>query len=236
MTSTIALVAMLLAILALTGVVTRVIRAVAKSPLARAHRTRVDKPNTRIDSASHRRSTRVTSALSTGLVFAITIASRHRLFSDEPVGVLRTIAQAAAILAIYDFGYYFMHRFAFHGWSVGRRVHAFHHAIRTPYVKDSLYTHPVETAAGVLLFLASAGLVAATMGGLGLASFGVAFFVYSALNLWNHSAIDLPHWWIRPLAVLVRCHDIHHESMKSGYYATITPLWDVVFGTARRPE
>jgi sterol desaturase/sphingolipid hydroxylase (fatty acid hydroxylase superfamily) len=55
------------------------------------------------------------------------------------------------------------------------------------------------------------------------------------LNLWIHSAITLPFFPLRGLSALVRHHDIHHESMKSGYYASITPLWDTVFGTARRP-
>ena len=231
MKSAVTLVVMLSAILALTGGFMHAIGALAKSRLARAHRTRVDKPNPRITATAHRRSVIVGSTLSTAIIFATTIAFRSRLFTNEPAGVLRALWQAAAILAVYDLGYYFMHRFAFHGWSVGRKIHAFHHAIRTPYVNDSLYTHPVETAAGVLLFLSSAALV----GPVGLGSFGVAFFIYSTLNLWNHSAIDLPYWWVRPLAALVRCHDVHHESMKSGYYSTITPVWDVVFGTARRP-
>jgi sterol desaturase/sphingolipid hydroxylase (fatty acid hydroxylase superfamily) len=225
------LVAMLTAIFVVTGIFMRAVGALAQSRFARSRRRRVDKPNPRITPAALRRAAIASSTLSTGIVFAVTIAFRARLFTSEPASVLRTVGQAAAILAAYDFGYYFMHRFAFHGWSVGRKIHAFHHSIRTPYVNDSLYTHPVETAAGVLLFLASVALV----GPIGLRSFGLAFFVYSALNLWNHSGIDLPAWWMRPLAALVRCHDVHHESMKSGYYSTITPIWDVVFGTARRP-
>ncbi|HEY8088744.1 MAG TPA: sterol desaturase family protein, partial [Polyangiaceae bacterium] len=58
-----------------------------------------------------------------------------------------------------------------------------------------------------------------------------AFLVYSLLNIWIHSAVDLPGL---PLSALVRHHDVHHETMKSGYYASITPIWDVLLGTARR--
>jgi sterol desaturase/sphingolipid hydroxylase (fatty acid hydroxylase superfamily) len=94
-------------------------------------------------------------------------------------------------------------------------------------VNDSLYVHPAETAGGVTLFLAAAFLVAPV----GVLAFGMALLVYSVLNLWIHSAIDLPYL---PLSALVRHHDIHHESMKSGHYASISPLWDFVFGTAGR--
>ena len=50
-----------------------------------------------------------------------------------------------------------------------------------------------------------------------------------------HSAIDLQTFPFRTLTSLVRHHDIHHDSMKAGYYASITPLWDVIFRTTGEP-
>jgi sterol desaturase/sphingolipid hydroxylase (fatty acid hydroxylase superfamily) len=220
---------MLTVIFAVTGVVMRAIGRLGASDLARRHRTRVDKPNPRITRSAHMRSVVANTITSTALVVGVTLAFRSRLFTSHPVGALRTVGEAVAILAVYDLGYYVLHRWALHGWSVGRRIHAVHHAIRTPYVNDSLYLHPAETLAGVGLFLASTAIV----GPVGLWSFGAAFFVYSVLNLWNHSGIDLPRFPLRTLSRLVRHHDVHHESMQSGYYATVTPLWDIVFGTAR---
>jgi sterol desaturase/sphingolipid hydroxylase (fatty acid hydroxylase superfamily) len=234
MQPTVMLVVMLVAVLAITGVFMRVFRALAVADVVRRHRTRVDRPS-RIDRAAYRRSAVVNTVVSTGMVFGVTIAFGSWLFAWHPIGVLRSLAEAAAILGIYDLGYYVVHRFAFHGWSVGRRIHAVHHSIRSPYTTDSLYIHPAETAAGVGLFLGTTALIA-LVAPVGVWSFGLAFLVYSVLNLFNHSAIDVrffPFGWV---CSLVRHHDIHHESMKAGYYATITPLWDVVFGTARRPR
>jgi sterol desaturase/sphingolipid hydroxylase (fatty acid hydroxylase superfamily) len=194
---------------------------------ARRGRRRVDKPNARISGADHRRSVLANSIVSAGLIIGVTLGFSSRLFAPQPVGALRVLGQAAAILAIYDFAYYLFHRFALHAWSLGRRIHAVHHSIRTPYANDSLYVHPAETAGGATIFLVAAILV----GPVSVLSFAIALLVYSLLNIWIHSAIDLPYV---PLSGLVRHHDIHHESMKAGYYASITPLWDLVFGTARR--
>jgi sterol desaturase/sphingolipid hydroxylase (fatty acid hydroxylase superfamily) len=232
MPPTLMLAVMLVSVLAITGVFMRVFRALAVSDVVRRHRTRVDRP-ARIDPAAYRRSAAVNSVVSTGMVFAVTLGFATRLFAFQPAGALRCLAEAAAILAVYDLGYYFMHRFAFHGWVVGRRIHAVHHAVRSPYTRDSLWIHPAETVAGVGLFLVSTALVA-WIAPLSPWAFGVAFLVYSVLNLFNHSGIDVPSFPFGWLCALVRHHDVHHESMKSGYYATITPLWDVVFGTARR--
>lgn len=221
---------MLAVVLSLSGVFMGAIGAFATSAYVSRHRTRVDRP-TRIDASAHLKSRVINSIVSTGMVVAVTLGFGSRLFATAPVSALRTVAEAAAILALYDLGYYFLHRFAFHSWSVGRRVHSVHHSIRTPYANDSLYIHPAETAAGVGLFLGCAALI----GPVGLASFGLAFLAYSVLNLYIHSSVELPFFPFNILSGLVRHHDIHHESMKSGYYASITPIWDVIFRTARRP-
>ncbi len=218
----------LVSVLAISGVFMRAIAAFAGSAFARRQRVRVDRP-ARVDPAAHRRSVVVNSAVSTGLLFAVTLPLQSRLFVAAPLATLRTLYEACLILALYDFGYYLLHRFAFHAWSVGSRIHAVHHSIRTPYTVDSLYIHPAETVAGFGLFLACTVLV----GPVGVWSFALAFLAYSLLNLLIHSALDLRVFPFKTLTALVRHHDVHHESMKAGYYASITPLWDIVFRTAR---
>jgi len=64
-------------------------------------------------------------------------------------------------------------------------------------------------------------------------SFGAAFLVYSVLNVFVHSAFHLPFFPFRWLSSLSAHHDAHHSSMKGGYYASLSPLWDWVFRTAR---
>lgn len=230
MDSLLQLAVMLAVVLSIAGIFMRAISAFASSQVVRRHRARVDKP-ARIEPAVHLRNVIANSVVSTGLIFGVTLTLGSRLFVTHAVGLLRILGEAAAILAIYDLGYYLLHRFALHQWSVGRRIHAVHHSIRTPYAIDSLYVHPAETAAGVGLFLGATAVV----GPVEPWSFGLALLVYSVLNIFIHSAVEVPYLRLRWLSAMVRRHDVHHESMKAGYYASMTPLWDLVFGTTRRP-
>lgn len=204
--------------------------ALASTEFVRRHRTREDRPY-RISPAAYRKSAAMNALVSGGLLFGIPLLCQARMFVGEPVGLLRTLYEAAAVLALYDLGYYLLHRFVFHEWSVGRKIHSVHHTNRTPYAKDSLYIHPIETASGVGLLL----LCSWAVGPIGVSSFAVVLFVYSFLNVFIHSNVDLRFFPFRSLTALVRNHNIHHDSMKAGFYASITPLWDYVFRTASRP-
>lgn len=220
----------LVIILAVSGLFMPLCTAISNSEFSRRQRTRVDRP-AKMSKSAHLRSFVSNSIVSTGLLFAVTLPFQDRLFVTASVGVWRAVYEAAAILLLYDFGYYLLHRFVLHEWSWGRKVHAVHHTVRTPYAKDSLYIHPIETALGMGLFLVCSVL----MHPIGVSSFLLALLVYSLLNVFIHSAIDLRVFPFRTLTALVRHHDIHHDSMKAGYYASITPLWDIIFGTASSP-
>ncbi|HUH39205.1 MAG TPA: sterol desaturase family protein [Spongiibacteraceae bacterium] len=143
------------------------------------------------------------------------------------------IVDVVAVLMIYDFFYYLMHRFLFHGQGKLRRVHAVHHQARKPSTIDGDYVHPVETLMGL-------GLFALTMIGYGLAmpehqlhavSAGVATLIYFHLNVINHVHIDLPYFPFKTLHWIAAKHDVHHENMHKGNYASITLLFDKMFGT-----
>lgn len=215
-------------VLTASGLFMQALRILAVSELARKHRRRQDRPS-RVTPAEHRRSVIINSVLPATIFLTVPIAFQSRFVTMAPAGAWRVLGEATLILLVNDFVYYFLHRFGFHGWSVGRRIHSMHHTIRTPYVLDALYVHPVETAGGVLGFLLSAALV----GPVGLWSFGLAFLVYSLENLFIHSGIDLPFFPFNFFMGLVRNHERHHESMKGGYYASTTPIWDIVFRTTR---
>jgi len=221
----------IVAVLVLSGLFIPPLTALAASAMARRHRRRLDRPSP-VAPGAHRRSVIVNSLLSAGLFLTIPVAFQSRFFTTAAVGFWRALGEAAAILLVYDFVYYLYHRFALHEWTTGRRIHAVHHSIRTPYTGDSLYIHPLETLGGVSLFLGSIALV----GPVGLWSFALAFLIYSTENLFIHSGLDLPFFPFNALTALVRHHDVHHDSMKSGYYASITPIWDIVFRTARAKE
>jgi sterol desaturase/sphingolipid hydroxylase (fatty acid hydroxylase superfamily) len=142
--------------------------------------------------------------------------------------IVGALVDAFMILAIYDLGYYLMHRFAFHQWSQLLKVHAVHHTIKHPAAIDSLYLHPVELAMGVALLVAS-GLF---WGPVTLFTWGVTITVYSALNLLIHSGLELPWRGWGPANFMARKHAVHHEGMQRGNYASISPVFDILFGTS----
>ncbi len=131
------------------------------------------------------------------------------------------------VLLLYDFGYYWLHR-ALHWRSLMRRVHWVHHRTSHPTAVDSLYLHPLETVAGVVVLLASM----AAVGPLGTGAFIAAAISHSLVNVLVHANLHTParlawltnHWSAR--------HDAHHSD--GGNFATITPLWDWLCGTAAR--
>lgn len=165
--------------------------------------------------------------LSSALVVALTYGLQSHLFG-EAGSIFGALVHAVAILLLYDFLYYLLHRFAFHEWPLLRQVHVVHHKVRHPTALDSLYLHPVETVLGVLLLV---GCVA-MLGPVDLLTFGIVFFVYSTFNILVHAGLSLPFFPFRLLSALARKHDTHHTSMKGGNYASLTPLFDILFGTA----
>lgn len=215
-------------VLAISGLFMGGLAWLGRSELMVRHRQREDKKHT-VSPREHKVSSVLNSIASIGVLFGSVFLLHDQLFYSGVQSTGRLIWEPIAVLALYDFGYYLLHRFVFHEWKLGRRIHAVHHKIRTPYAQDSLYIHPVETVLGVGLLMACTLIV----GPISVYSFGVVFFAYSVLNILIHSAFALPFFPVRWLSALSRNHDTHHHSMKGGYYASISPLWDHVFGTAR---
>lgn len=162
------------------------------------------------------------------LVFVLAYATRPWLIMEGELQWGRMLWHATFVLLLYDFLYYLMHRFAFHEWPLLRQVHVVHHKVRHPHAVDSLYLHPVETTLGLVLLIACCLAV----GPVHAATFAVVFAVYSFLNILVHSGLDLPFFPFRALGYLARKHDLHHTSMKGGNYASLTPIFDKLFGTA----
>jgi sterol desaturase/sphingolipid hydroxylase (fatty acid hydroxylase superfamily) len=173
------------------------------------------------------RSVAVNSVVSLLLVFGLTLGLRSFLFYDRPTPIGMMLLEGLAVLIVYDFAYYFMHRYLFHEWRILRRVHAVHHAAHNPRAVDSFLLHPVENALGLTLLLASVALV----GGVHLFTFAPIFAGYTLLNVFNHAGLDIPHFPFKTLGRIAVTHDKHHHNMRSGNYASITPLPDIIFGT-----
>jgi sterol desaturase/sphingolipid hydroxylase (fatty acid hydroxylase superfamily) len=138
---------------------------------------------------------------------------------------------AVAVLLFYDFFYYLMHRFWFHGKGRMRQVHALHHQARKPTYIDAHYVHPTETFLGLALFFASIAVMAFIAGPFHVATIVVLYVAYVQLNQINHTSIDLPYFPFRLLTRITENHHRHHENMQMGNYASVVLLYDRLFGT-----
>lgn len=165
--------------------------------------------------------------ISVAMLFGGILGMGERYVSPDPSPWWVALGQVVLVLGIYDFFYYFSHRYLYHEWAVLRRVHAVHHRGKYPTAVDSLYIHPIETFIGVFLLLVSLWIV----GPIDVDAFRAVFVVYTHMNIINHCALDFHVFPLNVLGFLARKHDRHHDSMKAGNYATITPLPDVLFGT-----
>lgn len=170
---------------------------------------------------------RLNTAVSITLIFSVVLGLGQFVYHDRAIPLWRYFLEGLTVLFIYDFGYYFMHRYPFHEWKILRGAHSVHHAARNPRHIDSLLLHPIETVLGLSLFFGSCALV----GGVHVITLGVLFTIYTALNILNHAGVNDPNFPFKTLGKLAVVHDRHHHSMISGNYASITPLPDIIFGT-----
>ena len=135
--------------------------------------------------------------------------------------------EAPAVLLLYDLLYYFFHR-TLHLRRFMRLVHGVHHRVRHPTALDSLYVHPVEVAAGLVLLLASVAVV----GPVGAGSFVLVVMLHTLVNIITHSNLTFSHRVFALSNHWVVRHHTHHTRPDSNY-ASIFPFWDRIFGTAR---
>ncbi|HEY9036867.1 MAG TPA: sterol desaturase family protein [Pseudomonadales bacterium] len=144
------------------------------------------------------------------------------------------IIDVVAVLMFYDFFYYLMHRFLFHGKGYFRKVHGIHHQARSPTYIDALYVHPLETFLGLSLFTLAIAVVGYAVGGMNVFATAVCIVIYTQINVVNHTRVDLPRFPFKTLSWITAKHAVHHENMHRGNYASITLLFDKVFGTFDR--
>jgi sterol desaturase/sphingolipid hydroxylase (fatty acid hydroxylase superfamily) len=167
------------------------------------------------------------------LAFYVTILPLCVSFAARPLW--RHAADVVAVLILFDFFYYLTHRFLFHGRAL-RKVHSLHHQVHHPTHIDALYVHPLETAIGLGLFLASIPLVALLSGGpLNAFSTAVATLVFTQVNTINHAFVHLPYFPFKTLDGITSLHAAHHADMSRGNFATLTMLYDWMFGTLEPP-
>jgi sterol desaturase/sphingolipid hydroxylase (fatty acid hydroxylase superfamily) len=166
--------------------------------------------------------------LSLAAVFGMTGAIYRFTFHDGPVGVGRAIFEILAILLVYDFAYYWLHR-AMHTTRGMRWVHGRHHEVRNPTAMESFYLTPAELFAGLGLLLACTWF----LGPGSIYSFAVVFFIHTTLNIAVHSGLLSKRLLLWPVDHLTHKHYKHHAGNYDSNFASLTPFWDMLFGTAK---
>ena len=186
------------------------------------------KQSMRVSWTTRARIMTTTSVLSLLTVFGVVRLAHDALILEGPTSVSMVLWDALLVLLVYDFAYYFLHRLM-HVKKLMRWVHGVHHRARNPSALESFYLHPVELFAGLFLLFGCAYLV----GPVHVYAFAVAFFVYSTLNILVHSGLDTGRKWLSPIDFLARKHHVHHQDDFSKNYSSLTPLPDLLFGTAK---
>ena len=167
--------------------------------------------------------------LATNLIFFIAIAPFFLTLSPQPI--VEILVGIVTILMVYDFFYYLTHRFIFHGQSFMRQVHALHHQARNPTHIDAYYVHPLETFIGISLFMGTIALLGFFIGPFQVVTVAIPYVIFQQLNIVNHTHIELNKFPFKTLNWITAKHTVHHENMQKGNYATITLLYDKLFGT-----
>ena len=173
--------------------------------------------------------------LITNLVFFLLIMPF--IVTLEPRSIGRIVLDAFLVLMIYDLFYYLTHRFLFHGKGYFRRVHAVHHQARSRISSvDAYLLHPLETIIGIALFyVVTVSMALASGQPFHVATIVITYVTFTQLNQLNHCRIDLPYFPFKTVNWIAIMHDAHHVNMHKGNYATITLLYDWLFGTLEKP-
>ena len=166
----------------------------------------------------------VSSTLSLTLYAVALIWWQDALIAAD-VSLIETAWHVPAVLIVYDFAYYWLHRLM-HARPVMRHVHGIHHRVRAPTVNDSLYTHGIETAAGNLLLLT----VIVVVGPVSPAAFLIVLAAFSAIHLWAHAGFLLDRRGCGYLDRLALRHHRHHRE-RDVHFGVMLPTWDRAFGT-----
>jgi sterol desaturase/sphingolipid hydroxylase (fatty acid hydroxylase superfamily) len=157
-----------------------------------------------------------------------------------PQPLWRMALDIVVILMFYDFFYYLVHRFLFHdsGFLGGPLVwvHAVHHRQHNPCRMDSSYIHPLEVALGLGLYVASIFVLSRFMGEFHVATIVVTWIAFSEINLHNHDRWTSDRFPFRYLNTMAVMHHHHHAMFTGGNFATISLLYDWMFGTLDHGE
>jgi sterol desaturase/sphingolipid hydroxylase (fatty acid hydroxylase superfamily) len=142
-------------------------------------------------------------------------------------------AQVVLKIAAGDFLRYWLHRWS-HEHGALWRLHEVHHAPRKLYALNVFRFHPLDKA---LQFLGDT--LPFILLGVGPETLAYYFVVYATGGFFQHSNLDVRYGWLNYLVVGPELHRWHHSrevAESNANYAHTFVLWDLLFGTYRRPK
>ncbi|WP_310530825.1 sterol desaturase family protein [Novosphingobium sp.] len=155
--------------------------------------------------------------------------------STELHSIGRVLRDCAIILLVYDFFYYLVHRFLFHdsGYFKGPLmwVHAVHHRQHNPCRGDSSFIHPVEVAGGLGLYVGTILGLSFLLGVFSVPTVVITWIAFSEINQHNHDLWPTDKFPFKYLNTMSVMHHNHHAHFTGGNFATISLLYDWIFGT-----
>lgn len=158
----------------------------------------------------------------------------------EPQPWWRVLRDIVVILMFYDFFYYLVHRFLFHKTGILGGplvwVHAIHHRQHNPCRMDSSYIHPLEVAMGLGLYAGSIFVLSRFMGPFHVGTIIITWLAFSEINLHNHDLWTADRFPFKYLSYMSKMHHNHHAKFTGGNFATISLLYDWMFGTLDNGE
>jgi sterol desaturase/sphingolipid hydroxylase (fatty acid hydroxylase superfamily) len=143
-----------------------------------------------------------------------------------PISALPVGVQVVVTLVAFDLLWYGYHRYA-HTNARLWRVHGTHHAPSQLYALMHLVLHPFD---GIVSRFAIALIVFRFSGATPDAIF-IAVIALSLQQMISHVNADLRVGPLNYLLIGTETHRYHHSAEHAGNYGSVTPVWDIVFGT-----
>ncbi|MDE2595462.1 MAG: sterol desaturase family protein [Sphingomonadales bacterium] len=200
---------------------------------AEAYATKMQKPNYAANQAWNRKWGAFYWVAIFGVILPFCITA-------DPQPWWRVLRDMVVILMFYDFFYYLVHRFLFHdGGLLGGPlmwVHAVHHRQHNPCRNDSSYIHPIEVGLGLGLYAASIFVLSHWLGNFHVVTIIVTWLAFSHINLQNHNLWEADRFPFKYLKYMSAMHHHHHAMFTGGNFATISLLYDWMFGTIDHGE
>ncbi len=148
-------------------------------------------------------------------------------------GMTSSVAIAVIYYLLFDFSYYWIHRWH-HTIPCLWELHKYHHSAPEMNVLNKFRNHPLYSTTSSILSIPLLFLDA---------PIDNTFFLSMAMQMYTlilHSNVRMNWGWVgRYLILSPAAHLVHHSKSEHHYnknFGTILPLWDYLFGTLKYPS